>query len=237
MGEHWFRKDLVNLPLDLTKPSTLQYATINGKLQLVGVAFTVYQRPNEAVPDGFAGTSDMWHVHDLTKMASALTEGRPLAALLVRNRMNRTNPAVREGRTQLSMVHAWTALNNPDGMFAEHHKALPYLQAGLPASYADSATENAAWGVALIQPDGCNKELNMMAAVAQTTPAQKNVLAAACAVAHKKVLTVHQQKKPAKELNSVADAAWKGYLTERDKTLTTLQKQRLASMVEHPMGG
>jgi hypothetical protein len=237
MGEHWFRKDLVNQPLDLARPSTLQYATINGKLQLVGVAFTVYQKPNEAVPEGFAGSSDMWHVHDLTKMATALTEGRPLAAFLVRNRMNRTNAAMREGRTQLAMVHAWTALDNPDGVFAEHHRALPYLQAGLPASYAVGATENAAWGIALIQSNGCTTELNQMTAVAQASAAQKKELQAACAVAQKKVNAAYQAKKPASELNATSDSAWSGYLAERDRTLSSAQKERLNSMVEHPMSG
>src|SRR5688572_7710343 len=31
MGEHWYRKDLVTAPLDLERPSTLQYAAIDGK--------------------------------------------------------------------------------------------------------------------------------------------------------------------------------------------------------------
>src|SRR5687767_6426868 len=31
MGEHWYRADIVKAPLDLKRPSTLQYATINGK--------------------------------------------------------------------------------------------------------------------------------------------------------------------------------------------------------------
>jgi hypothetical protein len=237
MGEHWYRRDLVQQSLDLTRPSTLQYATINGKRTLVGVAFTVYQRPSEKVPDGFAGPSDHWHVHDITKLQAAITDGRPLAAAIVRARTSRTNPAVASGRTNLAMVHAWTGLDNPDGMFAEKHRALPYLQAGLPASHASGATENAAWGVALIQKDGCEKEIRATDALARLSAQQRSVLSRSCATAQEKVVASYQRKDAAAKLNSVAELAWKDYVAERDRTLTPQQKARLASVVEHPMGG
>ena len=236
MGEHWFRRDLVHKPLDLTQPSTLQYATIDGKRTLVGVAFTVYQKPAEPAPEGFAGNSDHWHVHDITKMQAAIAENRPLAGMIMRQRTQRANPAIAAGKTNLVMVHAWTELDNPDGMFAEHHRALPYIQAGLPGSYAKGATVNAAWGIALIQRDGCDKELRAITALAPLTRTQQQRLSNACAIAEGKVLRSFRAKDPAVRLNAVANDAWTVYLAERDKTLTPQQKARLASVVEHPMG-
>src|SRR5687767_7172477 len=69
MGEHWYHPDLVKAALDLNRPGTLQYAHIDGKRVLVGVAYNVYQREDEALPDGFAGDADVWHVHDVPRLA------------------------------------------------------------------------------------------------------------------------------------------------------------------------
>jgi hypothetical protein len=52
MGGHWFHPDLVQKPLDLERPSTLQYANIDGRMTLVGVAYTVYRSPGEPFPKG-----------------------------------------------------------------------------------------------------------------------------------------------------------------------------------------
>jgi hypothetical protein len=237
MGEHWFRRDMVDRPLDLTRPSTLQYATINGKRTLVGVAYTVYRKPSEPIPEGFAGESDHWHVHDISKLQGAITEGRPLLSLIVRSRNARNNPALAQGRNELTMVHAWTGLENPDGLFAEKHRALPYLRAGLPPSYAEGATENAAWGVALLQPGACDAEVRSTNGLARLTRQQQSRLDNACSIAAGKVLASFRKKDAASLLNAVADAAWTTYLGERDRTLTAEQKKRMASVVEHPMSG
>jgi hypothetical protein len=237
IGEHWFRQDLVHQPLDLGKPSTLQYATINGKRTLVGVAFTVYQRPTDPVPEGFAGNTDHWHVHDISRMQSAITDGRPLLALLARARAKRTNPSVASGRTHLAMVHAWTGLDNPDGMFAERHRLLPYLQAGLPSAYAEGATENAAWGVALVQKGACDSDVRATDGLARLSRNQRARLSSACAVAEGKVLASYRTKPTPAILNRVSDDAWRAYLSEQNRILTPQQKQRMAAVVEHPAAG
>lgn len=237
MGEHWFRQELVDAPLDLTRPSTLQYATIDGKRTLVGVAFTVYQKPGDSPPEGFAGSSDHWHTHDISKLTSAVTKGRPLIAFLARRRQSQRTPALAQGRTNLVMVHVWTEIENPSGIFANNHRALPYLQAGLPADFAKSGTENAAWGVALLQPESCDAEVRSTDALARLTPLQKSRLETACTVAQSTMLKLVKERPTAELLNSAADAAWSGYLTERGKLLTPAQKARLNSVVEHPMIG
>ncbi|MFN2433703.1 MAG: hypothetical protein ABR599_12990 [Gemmatimonadota bacterium] len=71
MGEHWYRQDLVHEPLDLERPSTLIYANVGGERELMGVAYTVYHRPAEPVPQGFAGDDDVWHVHDIPALLEA----------------------------------------------------------------------------------------------------------------------------------------------------------------------
>ncbi|MGH7461104.1 MAG: hypothetical protein ACREMA_08755 [Longimicrobiales bacterium] len=86
MGEHWYHPELVRKPLDLEHPATLQYATINGRRTLVGVAYNVYQRPGEPLPEGFAGSNDHWHVHDVPKLACALVTDRPLLRRLIERR-------------------------------------------------------------------------------------------------------------------------------------------------------
>jgi hypothetical protein len=130
------------------------------------------------------------------------------------------------------MVQVWIGIDNPDGMFAERHRALPYLQAGLPASWADGATGNAAWGIALLQKDACGKEIRAIGGLAQLTRAQSARLVDACALAQGRVLGAFQRRESAARLNSVAHDAWAAFLTERDRALTPEQKARLAAVVE-----
>ncbi|HEX5727738.1 MAG TPA: hypothetical protein VFX98_19865, partial [Longimicrobiaceae bacterium] len=129
-GEHWYRPDLVGIPFDLRRPSTLMYATVGGRRELVGVAYTVYRVDGEPLPEGFSGGADTWHVHDVRRLALALSEDRPFLRWLVERRMDRGKLG-HEGRPLLTMVHAWVWSDNPDGVFAHHNRALPYLRAGL----------------------------------------------------------------------------------------------------------
>lgn len=129
MGEHWYRRDLLDQPLDLRRPSTLQYAVIRGERVLVGVAYTVYQKPGDPLPEGFAGEEDHWHVHDLIRLARAATQERPLLRWLVNRRIEQDKVGREGGRTRLVMLHAWVWMENPDGVFANQHRVLPYLRA------------------------------------------------------------------------------------------------------------
>lgn len=234
MGEHWYRKDLVDQPLDLAMPSTLQYATIEGRLTLIGVAFTVYQHPGEDVPEGFAGSSDYWHTHDVVKLAGMLTGNRPLLRWVIDRRIARGKVGGGNGRTQLAMVHAWVWLENPAGVFAERHLALPFLQSGLPVSWADGASENAAWGIATLQPGMCKVELDIIREIAGADREQRKELAAACEGVRLKVRQAIDHGSSAAALQQVADSAWSGFLAQRDRVLTPQQLERLAAMVEHP---
>lgn len=220
MGEHWFRKDLVDEPLDLTRPSTLIYATIDGERRLVGVAWTLYQQPGEPLPEGFAGDADHWHVHHVPALAAALVADRPLLARIVERRAARGELGAGDGRTELTMLHAWIGLENPAGMFANDNAALPYAMAGLPLAWAQADEPSAAKGIGLLLPGGCPGRDDTLAAVcddaaARVGTAVDDALAGTLAPSH---------------FNAAAADAWEDYAGAVFAALTPEQRDRLAAM-------
>jgi hypothetical protein len=228
MGEHWYHPEIVKQPLDLQRPSTLQYAVIAGRRELVGVAYTVYNRPGDPLPAGFAGDDDHWHVHDVDKIARAITEDRPFVRWLVDQRIAKGKTGAGNGRTHLTMLHAWIWSDNPDGVFALEHKALPYLRAGIPVHFAHHADELAPYGVTLLDKRGCEWELGKIKVLARPGKVQQRKLARACGVAAEQV-----RKSDVARLNDVASRAWQNYLSVRDLVLTAEQKERLMVGIEH----
>ena len=231
MGEHWYRPDLVKQPLDISRPATLQYASVNGKRQLIGVAFNVYQRPGEPLPEGFAGASDHWHVHDIPKLAEALVADRPLLRRAVQRRAANGKLGGGDNRSQLVMLHVWVWSDNPDGIFAQQQRTLPYLRAGLPADWAKGASVEAAWGVSLLR-DGCARELERLDRLAKLSSGQKEKLNTACQRSAQDVRGSAGSALTADQLNRRAAAAWKELAELRDKTLTSEQKRRLSAVME-----
>jgi hypothetical protein len=238
MGEHWYRPDMVGRPLDLDHPSTLQYANIGGRKVLAGVAYTVYRHPGDPVPAGFAGSADAWHTHDMAHLADAATEDRPLLHRIVQRRIRngRVGP---DGRSLLTMVHAWVWLDNPNGMFAQEHRALPYLRAGLPAAWANGAGDDAAQGVALLADGACAAEVKRTSQLARTDGAQNRLLASVCDQQAAQVRAALARRRDAASLNAAAARAWSGYETARDRILRPDQRARmrriLGAAVEHEM--
>jgi hypothetical protein len=237
MGEHWYQPDRVHEPFDITRPSTLQYAWIDGRRQLIGVAYTVYRRPGDPLPDGFAGLADTWHVHDVAVIARTITEERPLLRWLVDRRAARGRLGAGGGRTHLTMIHAWPWLDNPDGPFAQQHRALPYLRIGLPATFADAADEHAAWGVALLAPAACDAEVRRTDVLAHLSRTQRDRLRDACREAEATVRAAFAADAGADHLNRAASAAWTRYISVRDELLDAEQKRRMVSVIEHEAGG
>ena len=132
MGEHWFRRDLVDKPFDISAPSTLQYLEVGDEYVLTGVAYTVYRAPDDPLPEGFAGDYDVWHVHDMVKISMTATKGRPLLRWLTERRIASGRTQWEKERPELTMVHAWVWMDNPDGVFAQDHRLIPYVRLGLP---------------------------------------------------------------------------------------------------------
>jgi hypothetical protein len=234
-GEHWYRKDLVLEPFQLERPSTLQYASIHGRRELVGVAYTVYRRPGEPLPEGFAGSSDVWHVHDVTRIGRALTQDQPLLRWLVNRRIQNGKAGGGDGKTELTMIHAWLWLDNPDGVFALQHRALPYLRAGLPADFAATGNAAAAWGISLSIDGGCAVELKRTDALAKLSSSQQKELKRACEIAASRMWSALAGPRSSEAINSAASDAWTEYEKAKNGLLTAEQKANMAAIVEHPM--
>lgn len=236
MGEHWYLPDRVDAPFDVARPSTLQYASIGGRKVLVGVAYTVYRRPGDPLPAGFAGQDDHWHTHDVARLGRALTEGRPVLRWLAEHRAGQRASPARAGRTHLTMVHAWVWLPNPDGIFAQHHRAMPYLRAGLPAAWAEGGSEAAAQGIALLAPGACRGEAARVDALARLDGGQTRQLLASCDRSAAEVQRAYRARTTAAVLNREAGAAWSGYAATLQRVLRPDQKERLGSVMEHEAG-
>ena len=230
MGEHWYHPDLTKRPLDLERPSTLQYATIGGRKVLVGVAYTLYRRPGEPLPEGFAGGGDHWHTHDVAKLAGALLAERPLLRGIVNRRLERG-----DGRTLLTMVHAWIWLENPDGTFAQSHRALPYLRAGLPAEWAAGADEAAAQGVALLSGGGCAREVKRTDKLARLDGGQERDLADACRRSAAAVRAALERTRDPRTVNGTAAAAWESFEDARARILRPAQAARMEHVMASAM--
>jgi hypothetical protein len=227
MGEHWYRADLVKRPLDLSRPSTLQYATIGGRKVLVGVAYTLYRRPDEPLPEGFAGDADHWHTHDVARLARAFVADRPFLRGVVDRRIRQGKVGAGEGRTMLTMVHAWIWSDNPDGTFAQEHRALPYLRAGLPAEWAAGAGKDAAQGVALLAAGACADEVKRTDRLAGLGGGQERDLTVACERASAAVRAALSRERSEASVNGAAGGAWRALEAARARILTREQLARI----------
>lgn len=233
MGEHWYDSDIVEQPLDLSRPSTLMYATIDGERELVGVAYTVYRRPEDPMPEGFVGDQDQWHVHDVAEIARTAVADRAILSWILERRIAAGKVGGGDGRTHLTMVHAWVWSENPDGVFAQDNRTLPYLRAGLPALYAAEGDEPAAQGVALLAEDGCDQEIQRLDFTVKLDGYQEDELRQACGRAAAEVDAAFATDLGADGLNAAASQSWAQYEAARDQALRPEQHARLDVGIEH----
>jgi hypothetical protein len=118
MGEHWIRVGLLfDGRLDASQPEVLNYVPVNGKPQLLGVAYAVPLLRGEEPPDGPAGP-DAWHDHSRTVEDETVL---PLHHV----------PGNAQDSARLAMMHAWIWSLNPEGMFAADNWTIPYIRLGL----------------------------------------------------------------------------------------------------------
>lgn len=237
MGRHYFDPGnpdyLPGEALDPSRPSNLLYAEIGGRQVLVGMAFNYRIGNRDMLPEGFAGRSDVWHVHDVGKFAANITLDRPL----LRWAANTFIAPEFEGddgvrRDRLAMVHLWT-IPNPDGAFASHNRLLAYLQLGLPADWAGGASKEAARGLSLAAKDGCKIEIDTEAWIANLPRDVTRSLHSAC----RQVVDYMRPRLGDKAgTNAAGEAAWAAFLKRRDELLTPVQKLRIASIVEDGPG-
>lgn len=116
MGQHWVHPGrAVSRDFDATAPSMLTYLDINGVATLTGAAFTI---PVAAgMPPPSFPYEGAWHAH---------------AGHLMDEAFGLVPHGVRDNdRPRLAMLHAWTEITNPDGVWAADNWALPFARRGL----------------------------------------------------------------------------------------------------------
>ena len=97
----------------------MEYATIEGRLTLVGVAYAILVR-NGAPPSSVPVPRDAWHFH----------QGSVEEESFLRSHAGMGHDAP---GPKIAVLHAWIWLENPDGVLAPDNWALPYARMGYRA--------------------------------------------------------------------------------------------------------
>lgn len=237
MGAHWSNEAVPEYEpgqaLDLARPNILQYAKIGGRDVLVGVAYTMRLEPGAEPPEGFVGGADQWHLHDLDLIINKSLETRPVLRWLAEGWIESEFHDKGDYRTDLWMLHVWVGVDAPDGPFAMHNTALPYLRAGLPLDFAEPGGDEAAQGVNLTLPDGCDLALDGLLWIADANWRQSRAIHRVCEREAARVREVLPTGDAA-TINAAADVAWRVVDAALNATLDEAQRARIASLVHMP---
>ncbi|MEM6466294.1 MAG: hypothetical protein AAF679_07300 [Pseudomonadota bacterium] len=232
MGEHWSQRDGVDYvqgdALNLHRPSNLIYAKIGGRHRLVAVSYVVRIGPNDPLPEGFSGPLDVWHVHNLDQILTALGQTRPLLARLGANWLS--NGFAQDGNRRLAMVHVWLDGNNPLGPFVNLNPNLPFWRLGLKPEAFAPVSLDVAQGLALALPDGCALELGAKLWLAAPSGRTKRTLMRACRHAQRNVQAA--LARPGAALTTVATDAWRAFDSTRFLLLSDQERSRMSALVE-----
>lgn len=130
MGEHWVQPGLVvSGVVDADRPPVLTYVRCGDTILLTGVAFSMPLRDHEPTPT--VPVAGVWHDH-----TGALDEeGFALHSA--------ASGAMPHG-SRLAMLHVWTALPNPDGIFAQDNPAVAFARHGVAMPGASRVASRAA---------------------------------------------------------------------------------------------
>lgn len=125
-GEHW------SLPIrDTTtimeRPAFLMFGPVNGEHRRIGVAYAVRVRLEQPAPDGLGGDrAAKWHDHFWCDSIPA----RP-AGFVVNQPENCTSQGGVVNPWRVVMVHVWTDVDSPEGVYGHDNPALPFVALGL----------------------------------------------------------------------------------------------------------
>src|SRR6185437_5295770 len=118
MGEHWIDiGTLFSRTFTPDRPAILEYATIDGRPTLVGVAYALPLLPGE-MPPALPGNV-AWHLH-----AGTVADESDLLSQAMESHASMHG-------ARLAMVHVWAWLPNPGGTFHAENWALPFVRAGV----------------------------------------------------------------------------------------------------------
>lgn len=230
MGQHWYNDKgpdfVTGDPFDPTRPSNLMYSRIDGRMQLVALSYNVRFAVGDPLPTGFTGNSDVWHVHDARVFFAAALQDRPIMRWFAEAWFD-SEIVQKDGKTRLAMVHLWL-IPNPDGRFSPYNRLLAYRKLGLPDDWARGAGMDAARGLAMAAPNGCEDALDSQFWVANVRGRQERELRSVCAQ-----LAAYVREglsAGAREANGRGAQAWRRMEAELDRRLSLEQRLRIASM-------
>lgn len=237
MGEHWHHPQGPDYQgsdarLDFGRPSNLMYTDVQGRRVLTGVTFNVRLRDGEAIPQGFAGSADRWHAHDMLRAIQAALADRPILRWLADGWLKANYFDKGDDRGRVAMIHVWVGVPNPDGIFADHNRTVPYLKSGLPVSHAGAT--NAAHGIDMATFNGCRELIDGRAWIANLSSKTTKSLRAICG---REAATIRASlTSPPERLNAIAGAGYDRFVEAWDAALTPEQHERVDAMTEHGAG-
>ena len=119
MGEHWVHPGKVIAGrFDVADPAMLTYARIGGKPVLLGAVYAIPLERGQHPPP-LPGRVTAWHEHNGTVVEESFLPEH-----------SSEQPETKEGM-RLAILHVWTELPNPGGIFAAENWALPFIRLGL----------------------------------------------------------------------------------------------------------
>jgi hypothetical protein len=123
MGEHYVNMGLLlTATIDPARPPVLEYATIDGKPRLVGVAYAALVTDSAPQP-GLPVPPGAWHTHSGTVDEESF--------VLSHAGVHHTHAPAHGPR--LAVAHAWIWLDNPAGLYETDNWALPCARLGFAA--------------------------------------------------------------------------------------------------------
>lgn len=132
-GKHWYKGANADTlrEVRLATPSFIMFSPVNGTLQRIAVAYSTRLRLPTPIPAALGPDSAaMWHVHVLCTFQRP--EG-PLVDQIPDTAACRARGGEPFPRKTV-MVHVWTDVTNPEGVYGHDNPALPYLAVGLSAN-------------------------------------------------------------------------------------------------------
>jgi len=124
MGEHWIDiRTLFSRTFTPDQPAILEYAAIDGRPTLIGVAYALPLLTGE-MPPVLPGNVP-WHSH-----AGTVEDESDLLSQAMESHASMHG-------ARLAMVHVWAWLPNPEGTFHADNWALPFVRAGVAPPAVD----------------------------------------------------------------------------------------------------
>ena len=171
MGEHWLHPGaLLSGKLDATRPTILIYATIGGEPALLGVG-SVTTTQGDGASNAAPGWPQAWHEHSgLVSDESGVSPGTSAPS-----------------DKHVWVLHVWTRLANPDGVYTPDNWALPFVRAQLVAP--ERADADAARALSLLS-GGDDYLRGLLTDARMRTPANEAAVDAVLAAVRSRVASV-----------------------------------------------